>query len=140
MAAILPYGRVNALNNWFDAINDLANFEQRYPETPTAFKMDVQENPDGYIVEAHVPGIAREEIDVELNAGRLVIDIDHKDSEDVEKRNYVLRETSAFHATRGVYLKDADTAGLTAVLKDGVLTVNVPKRLQNANVTKVTIG
>ena len=140
MAAILPYGRVNALSNWFDAINDLANFEQRYPETPSAFKMDVQENPDGYIVEAHVPGVAREEIDVELNAGRLVIDIDHKDFEDVEKRNYVLRETSAFHATRGVYLKDADTAGLTAVLKDGVLTVNVPKRLQNANVTKVTIG
>ena len=102
--------------------------------------MDVQENPDGYVIEAHVPGVAREEIDVELNAGRLVIDIDHKDSEDVEKRNYVLRETSAFHATRGVYLKDADTAGLTAVLKDGVLTVNVPKRLQNANVTKVTIG
>ena len=27
-----------------------------------------------------------------------------------------------------------------AVGKDGVLTVNVPKRLQNANVTKVTIG
>ena len=121
MAAILPYGRVNALSNWFDAINDLANFEQRYPEAPAAFKMDVQENP-------------------ELNAGRLVIDIDHKDAEDVEKRNYVLRETSAFHATRGVYLKDADTAGLTAVLKDGVLTVNVPKKTQNANVTKVTIG
>ena len=116
MAAILPYGRVNALSNWFDAINDLANFEQRYPEAPAAFKMDVQENPDGYVVEAHVPGVSREEIDVELNAGRLVIDIDHKDAEDVEKRNYVLRETSAFHATRGVYLMDADTAGLNAVL------------------------
>ena len=139
MAAILPYGRVNALNNWFDAINDLANFEQRYPETPNAFKMDVQENPDGYVIEAHVPGVAREEIDVELNAGRLVIDIDHKDSEDVEKRNYVLRETSAFHATRGVYLKDAATAGLSAKFEGGVLTVNVPKQDEKANVTKISI-
>ena len=72
MAAILPYGRVNALNNWFDAINDLANFEQRYPETPNAFKMDVQENPDGYIVEAHVPGVAREEIDVPVEEHLIV--------------------------------------------------------------------
>lgn len=140
MASLIPYGRVNALGNWFDAINDLANFEPRFAETPAAFKMDVQENADGYVIEAHVPGVAREEIDVELNAGRLVIDIDHKDAEDVEKRNYVMRETSAYHATRGVYLKDADTSGLTAVLKDGILTVNVPKRTQNANVTKVQIG
>lgn len=141
MASLIPYGRINTLGNWFDAINELANLDQRMgSDMPAAFKMDVEETDTGYVVEAHVPGVAREEIDVELNEGRLVIAIDHKDAEDVEKRNYLVRETCAYHATRGIYLKDADTAGLTATLKDGVLTVNVPKRTQNANVTKVLIG
>jgi HSP20 family protein len=38
-----------------------------------------------------------------------------------------------------VYLKDAATAGLTAKLEDGVLTVSVPKQAEKANVTKVSI-
>lgn len=41
--------------------------------------------------------------------------------------------------TRGVYLKDAAVAGLTAKLEGGVLTVNVPKQQEKANVTKVSI-
>ena len=42
-------------------------------------------------------------------------------------------------ATRGVYLKDAATAGLSAKLEGGILTVNVPKQDEKANVTKVSI-
>ena len=84
--------------------------------------------------------MSRDEVDVELNEGRLNISVDKRDSEEVAHRNYVHRETSAYRAVRSVYLKDADTVGLTAVLKDGVLTVNVPKRNQSGNVTKVEIG
>ena len=39
----------------------------------------------------------------------------------------------------GVYLKDAQTEGLTAKLADGVLTVTVPKVQEKSNATKVTI-
>ena len=141
MQSLIPYGHLNTLGNWINAINDLANMDvtARAEAVPACFKMDVQENADGYIVEATMAGVAREEIDVELNEGRLVIAVDKKEPVDVESRNYVLRETGAYRAVRSIYLKDADTAGLTASLKDGMLTVKVPKRTQNANVTKIEI-
>ena len=142
MAMMVPYGRLNALNDWFNMVNDLVSTDPstRAESFPASFMMDVQENADGYVVEATLPGVSRDEIDVELNEGHLNISVDKKDSEEVAKRNYIHRETSSYRAVRSVYLKDADTAGLTASLKDGVLTVNVPKRTQNSNVTKIQIG
>ena len=38
-----------------------------------------------------------------------------------------------------VFLKDAATTGLTAKLEGGILTVNVPKQDEKANVTKIAI-
>jgi HSP20 family protein len=105
----------------------------------SAFKMDVEDADDKYVVTAHVPGVSKDEIDVELNEGRLSVSIDHKESDEAKEKNYLHKETSEWTATRGVYLKDAATAGLTAKLADGVLTVNVPKQVEQANVTKVSI-
>ena len=143
MATMVPYyGRfANGLNDWFNMMNELASTEPSSRDGVTgSFVMDVQENAENYVVEGHLPGVTRDEIDVELNEGRLNISVDKKDSEDVKKRNYIHRESTEYRAVRSVYLKDADTSGLSASLKDGVLTVNVPKRTQNASVTKIQIG
>lgn len=137
---MVPYGRFNTLGDWFNMMNDLAQRDVPGRDADGTFLMDVQENPDGYVVEAHLPGVTRDQIDVELNEGHLNISVDKKDSEDVKKRNYIHRETSEYRAVRSVYLKDADTAGLTATLKDGVLAINVPKRTKDNGVTKVQIG
>ncbi len=141
MPTIVPYGRFNRLADWFDIVNDLAlsDRDTATDACPSSFMMDVQENPDDYVVEATMPGVTRDEVDVELNEGRLNISVDKRDSEEVKERNYIHRETSSYRAVRSVYLKDADTAGLKASLKDGVLTVTVPKRTQNTSVTKVEI-
>ena len=91
------------------------------------------------MVTAQLPGVGRDEIDVELNEGRLSISVDKKESDEQKAKNFLHKETSEWQATRGVYLKDAATAGLTAKLADGVLTVNVPKQDEKANVTKIAI-
>lgn len=101
--------------------------------------MDVEDAGDKYVVSAHVPGVKRDQIDVELNEGRLSIMVDKKDSDEDKAKNYLQKETGEYTCTRGVFLKDAATTGLSAKLADGILTVNVPKQDQNANVTKVSI-
>ena len=107
--------------------------------TPADFKMDVEDAGDKYVISAHVPGVTRDQIDVELNEGRLSITVDKKDSDEQKAKNYLQRETGEYTCTRGVFLKDAATAGLSARLADGILTVNVPKQDEKANVTKVSI-
>lgn len=62
-----------------------------------------------------------------------------EEKEEDKGKNYLQREFTAYSATRGVYLKDAASEGLSATFSDGVLTVNVPKFVEKKNVTKIAI-
>lgn len=139
MASILPYDRYNRLARSAFPFDDVFGDWLAPMSTPADFKMDVEDAGDKYVVSAHVPGVKRDQVDVELNEGRLSITVDKKDSDEEKAKNYLQKETGEYTCTRGVFLKDAATTGLSAKLADGILTVNVPKQDQNANVTKVSI-
>ena len=141
MAGMVPYSDYEkALRRaWpFGAIDDL--FAPALSvDASDAFPMDVEDAGDRYAVTAHLPGVAKDEVDVELNEGSLSISVDHRESGEEKDKNYLQKETSEWQASRGVYLKDAATDGLTAKMDGGVLTVNVPKQAEKSNVTKVAI-
>ena len=142
MASMVPYDRyARGLRSWpFDEIDRFFDAPFAALSTGNAgFKMNVEDAGDRYVVSAELPGVKREEIDVELNEGRLSISVERKESDEEKGKNYLYKETGEWSATRGVYLKDAAVAGLTAKLEGGVLTVNVPKQQEKANVTKVSI-
>lgn len=139
MASILPYDRYNRLARSAFPFDDVFGDWLAPVSTPADFKMDVEDAGDKYVVSAHVSGVKRDQVDVELNEGRLSITVDKKDSDEEKAKNYLQKETGEYTCTRGVFLKDAATTGLSAKLADGILTVNVPKQDQNANVTKVSI-
>ncbi len=139
MASILPYDRYNRLARSAFPFDDVFGDWLAPVSTPADFKMDIEDAGDKYVVSAHVPGVKRDQVDVELNEGRLSITVDKKDSDEEKAKNYLQKETGEYTCTRGVFLKDAATTGLSAKLADGILTVNVPKQDQNANVTKVSI-
>lgn len=142
MASMVPYDRyARGLRNWpFDAFDGFFDAPlATLGKDVSSFKMNVEDAGDKYVVTAELPGVSRDQIDVELNEGRLSVSVDKKESDEEKDKNYLYKESGEWSATRGVYLKDAATAGLSAKLEGGVLTVNVPKQDQNANVTKVAI-
>ena len=143
MASLLPYNNYSRAMRraWpFDAFDDLFDAPlAAVREAANGFRMNVEDAGNAYVVTAELPGVTRDQIDVELNEGRLSISIDKRESEEESGKNYLLKETTSWSATRGVYLKDAATAGLSAKLEGGVLTVNVPKQEEKANVTKISI-
>lgn len=140
MMTMIPFDRYDrAVRRAFDGMDDFFGDFPAIFDTAAGFKMDVEDAGDSYVVSAHLPGVTKDQIDVELNEGRLSIAVDRKETEDEKKRNYLHKETSEWSATRGVYLKDAATAGLTARLADGVLTVTVPKQSAKPNATKIEI-
>ena len=141
MSSMVPYDRLaRGLRTWpFDSFDDFFGAPLAQLSNEGAFKMDVEDAGDKYVVSAELPGVKREEIDVELNEGRLSISVDKKESDEQKNKNFLYKETGEWSATRGVYLKDAASQGLSAKFEGGVLTVNVPKQDQNANVTKVSI-
>lgn len=141
MASIVPYRSVFGLRPFntslLDAFDDMMDLTSA--PASRAFPMDVEDKGDGYEVKAYLAGVNKDEIDVELNEGRLSISVNVEDKQENEGKNYLQREFSAFSATRGIYLKDASNEGLSARFADGVLTVSVPKIVEKKNVTKVSI-
>ena len=108
-------------------------------DSSDAFPMDVEDAGDHYVVSAHLPGVKKDEIDVELNEGRLSVSVDKKETDEDKGKNWIQKETGEWQASRGVYLKDAAAEGLTAKRADGVLTITAPKIQEKTNATKVTI-
>ena len=141
MAGMIPYSNYErALRRQFpfDMLDDLLASPLTV-NSNDAFKMDVEDTGDASVVNAYLAGVTRDEIDVELNEGRLSISVEKTETEEEQGKNYLHKETHAWSASRGVYLKDAATEGLSAKLDGGVLTVNVPKQVQKENVTKISI-
>lgn len=141
MANMVPYRSIfgvrptaNSLFDLFDDMTDLAS-----PLASNAFPVDVEDKGDGYEVKAYFTGVAKDDIDVELNEGRLSISVNVEDKEEDKDKNYLQKEFTSYSATRGVYLKDASSEGLSAKYADGVLTVTVPKIVEKKNVTKIAI-
>ena len=144
MSSMVPYDRYGRqIRRGFpfeDFFDDLFTSPLVSSSSESAFKMDVEDAGESYVISAHLAGVNRDEIDVELNEGRLSISVDKKETEEDKGKNYLHKETREWKATRGVYLKDAATEGLSAKLEDGVLKVVVPKQVEKANVTKIEIG
>ena len=130
MASMVPYRSVfgvrpsaSSLFDLFDDMTDLANSSI----ASKAFPVDVEDKGDGYEVKAYLTGVAKDDIDVELNEGRLSISVNVEESAENEGKNFLQKEFGSYSATRGVYLKDASSEGLSAKYADGILTVTVPK-------------
>lgn len=143
MASMVPYRSVFGIRpttpaSLLDAFDDMMDFAST-PLTRNAFPIDVEDTGDGYEVKAYFTGVSKDDIDVELNEGRLSISVNVEDREEDKDKNYLQKEFTSYSATRGVYLKDASSEGLSAKYADGVLTVVVPKISEKKNVTKISI-
>ena len=141
MASMVPYRSVFGLRpttSLFDAFDDMMDLAST-PLATKAFPMDVEDKGDSYEVKAYLTGVNKDDIDVELNEGRLSISVKVEDKEEDKGKNYLQKEFTSYSATRGVYLKDAACEGLSARYADGILTVTVPKIVEKSNVTKIAI-
>ncbi|MBM9438414.1 Hsp20/alpha crystallin family protein [Actinacidiphila bryophytorum] len=87
---------------------------------------DVYEKDDAYVVEAELPGITREDINVEFSERELRVIGEYKEREREGVLRRSTRRTGHFEY-RAVLPTDVKADGITASLTDGVLTVTAPK-------------
>jgi len=90
--------------------------------------LDVHEDKDNYVVRAEIPGLKREDIDVSLQDGALVIFGERK-TEKVEAGVEVHRQERYYGKfQRALTLPEPVAADkVKADYKDGVLTITLPK-------------
>jgi len=91
--------------------------------TPLA---DVSETSDAYIVEIDLPGVKRDDIDIQFSNGVLTISGQIKEKEAAGWQRSRMRRTGRFEY-RTTLPQGVDAEKISAELADGVLTVRAPK-------------
>jgi HSP20 family protein len=97
---------------------------------PTQIRIDVKETPDAYAVEAEVPGVAREDIQVTVDGGIVTLRAEVKQQDRQTDGEKVLRSERFYGAvTRSIQLpQDIDNAASRAKYENGVLQLTLPKK------------
>ncbi|OGA59097.1 MAG: heat-shock protein Hsp20 [Burkholderiales bacterium RIFCSPHIGHO2_01_FULL_64_960] len=97
-------------------------------------KVDVKETEDGYTVLAEVPGVAKEDIHVSLEGNVVSLRAEVRQHDEKREGEKVLRSERYYGAVaRSFQLPaDVDAAQAKAKYDNGVLTLNLPKKVNKA--------
>jgi HSP20 family protein len=107
------------LHGWGEPGTDLGTWSPR---------VDVYEKGEQVVVEAELPGINKEDIDIRAEKNVLILRGQRKQNEEIKEDDYYRSERCYGSFSRSFTLPatvDADKAGAT--YKDGVLTLTLPK-------------
>jgi HSP20 family protein len=133
-----PFRAMDALLRWDsfrEQLGRLAPWDGGF--TP---RFDVKEAKDAYVLKADLPGVKEEEVDVSLSGNMLTISGQKEEERREEGEQYYAVERSYGSFARSFSLPDSvDAEHVMAEMKNGVLTVHVPKRPE-AQPKKITIG
>jgi HSP20 family protein len=87
---------------------------------------DLEELDDAWLLRVELPGVRRDDVDIQLSGRRLVVRAERKETE----RKGILRRntrTTGRYYLEAVLPSEVDPGGVEANLEDGVLTIRVPK-------------
>jgi HSP20 family protein len=99
--------------------------------------VDIEETDDAWLLEADLPGVKRDDVNVEMQGDELVI---HGEIKERERAGILRRRTRRVgeFEFRVRLPGDVDEAGIDANLHGGVLTVRVPKAQAHSH--RIEIG
>ncbi len=124
---ISPYRRMTALRQAMDRMLDESLAEAAPAEHEMLLIADVKASDDEFTITALVPGLAAEDLNIEVLKNTVTIRGEFKGRED-EQARYLARELPTGRFSRVITLPVAvDATKTEASLKNGVLTLRAPK-------------
>lgn len=108
--------------------HELSDWLQAESEMLRPLHLKIAESDDALTVTAEVPGFSANELDVQVDGNRLIISGQHISDNESSSGKTVYSERSAMEIFRSVDLPaDVDGSRVSAVVKDGMLTIDLPK-------------
>jgi HSP20 family protein len=120
------YDRMGQLMNLAVGLSPLEGALDGPDGRPWVPLADIAETDNAYMVKLDVPGVHKDQIDIQLQDRELVVTGEIPESEQEGRKHRRSRRTGRFEFR--TYLPgDVNAAGVNAQLSDGVLTVTIPK-------------
>ena len=129
MMTMIPY-RTAMSARPYDAFADNF-FRSLFGNTQNeSFRVDVQDKGDAYVIEADLPGVARENIHVDLNEDVLTISAEKAENAEEKENGYIMRERRIGKASRSFNVEGIRKEDISAAYENGVLTLTLPKQVE----------
>jgi len=132
-----PFRMMDALLRWDPFRGEWGGFGQSVEFVP---RFDVKETKDAYVISADLPGVKDEDLNVSLNGNLLTISGTREEEHQEAGESYYAMERSHGSFARSFTMPDGvDGDSVTADLKQGVLTLRIPKKPE-AQPKRIAIG
>lgn len=103
-------------------------------------QVEVFERGNNLVIRAELPGLSREDVDVEIDDDTLIIRGERHNDVDDEQEGYYRSERSYGSFYRAIPLPDnIDASQCNASFRDGVLQVSLPKPPQQSRARKIDV-
>ena len=137
MSAITRRDPFFNLSNWQDQVNRM--FEAAFPGraegsalTAWAPAVDIYETENELVLKADLPDVNEKDLDVRVENNMLTIRGERKFEQKVKEENYLRIERTYGSFSRSFSLPNTvNTESIKAEYKNGVLTVEMPKRAES---------
>ena len=124
-----PWGLLNQLQKELERSQDIQSSEGSISTAEWAPSVDIKEENDKFVLQADIPGVKPEDIEVNMEAGVLTVKGEKKTEAKTEKEGYKRVERTYGSFYRRFSLPDsADGEAISAKCKLGVLEIVIPKR------------
>ena len=127
-------------NDFYDMVDSFFNAPMETNVFESSFKLDVAEDDDKFLVEAEMPGIDKDSIDIDFDRGQLTLTVNSHTENTDEKKNYIHKERKSTRMTRTMYFGDIDEENIQAKLDNGILEIEIPKRKEEKTNKKIEIA
>lgn len=114
----------------YDPFREMEELERRFFGAPTTFSTDIADRGNAYVVTADLPGFEREDIKIDLTGDTLTVSAERKDEREEKGSGdkYLRRERYYGSYSRAFDVSGIDTDAIDATYKNGVLTLELPKK------------
>ena len=131
---MLPVFRSRNLPDLFDEFfnsNLLPNFveEGAWKSTPA---VNIFENNEKFEIEVAAPGLEKEDFKIDLKNDHLIVYSEKKDKKEEKEKGKVVRSEFRYSSFQRTFAlpKEVDITNIKATHKNGVLTVELPKKTE----------
>ena len=117
-----------SFNDLFDEMERSMFPTQQQGRLP-AFRTDIRDAGDHYLLEADLPGFQKGDIDLHLEDGVLTITAKHQETaENKQEGKYICRERRVGSYARSFDMSGIQEDAISASYENGVLTLILPKQ------------
>lgn len=138
MFELVPFDRKRSglqrkMNSLFDFDSIFESFfnDSLFPQfyrNSVDMKVDIRETDKEYILEAELPGVNKDDINIDITDDRLTISVNKEEAKEEERKGYIRKERRSSSICRSFAIFDVDTDKATGKFENGLLTLVLPKK------------